>query len=75
MTTVLYVRQLNDGVLSGEEAEVAPHYDGQPAAELLERKRVSHRDKGWTVEETELGFHAWKFYEGWGRKDRWFEVR
>lgn len=71
----VYVRQLNNGEQSGPEVEVAPHHQDQPAAELLELKRTSHADKGWTVTETDHGFHAWKVYDGWGRKDRWFEVR
>jgi hypothetical protein len=71
----LYVRQLNNGEQSGDETVVAPHDDAQSDETLLELKRTSHHAKGWTVEPTDGGFHAWKLYEGWGRKDRYFEVK
>jgi hypothetical protein len=71
----VYVRQLNNGEQSGSETVIAPQHDGQADEALLELKRASHQGKGWNVEPTGNGFHAWKVYEGWGRKDRYFEVR
>lgn len=81
----LYVRQLNDQAQSGEEVVCLPQYEGQPAAELLDRKQASHADGGWTVERADaLHLHAWKLYDrpedktdsnSAGRVDRYFEIR
>jgi predicted TIM-barrel fold metal-dependent hydrolase len=75
------VLQLNDGVPNGVEFDVPPRREGETAAETLANKAASHKNRGWTIEPTEDGFHAWKEYpeeeypnRPAERKDRFFRL-
>lgn len=73
----LWVEQFSDGERVGEhEVPSPPQADEGTAKETLVIKAASHERRGWTIEETPDGFHAWKEYPGRvvERKDRYFRI-
>jgi len=76
----LIVTQFHDGVKT-DEREVPLKQGVRNIEDMMEVKLESAENKGWTIERTNDGFHAWKEYsDGDGtigrpnRKDRYFKL-
>jgi hypothetical protein len=70
----VYCAQFVNGELSGEEYEIAPHFDGQTDEELLAAKYKGAREKGWKVRKTATGFRATKRRWGEDAVERVFRI-
>lgn len=72
--TVVMVQHL-EGNKVGEH-EIAPPRPGDDDPKILERKAVSHEERGWRIrwDQDGGGFNAQKVYPRFGRKERSFRV-